>query len=122
MSPVFPRASAMMQLMQSLLWLWSLMRTARGLHQNMLTNILRSPMSFFDTTPTGRILNRFSKDIDVVDSMLVMLFNMMLMCIFSVITTLVAVMIPNQILALPLIPILAVYIMIQVGIHAPAST
>lgn len=104
-----------MQLVQSLLWAWILLRTARALHHGMLINILRSPMSFFDTTPTGRILNRFSKDIDVVDSMLVMLFNMLLMCVFSVITTLVAVMLPNQIIVVPLIPILVVYVMIQVG-------
>jgi len=29
-----------------------------------------SPMAFFDTTPLGRIINRFSKDIDEVDLMI----------------------------------------------------
>ncbi len=41
---------------------------ASTLHKNLLENILKLPMSFFDTTPLGRIVNRFSKDIDTVDS------------------------------------------------------
>uniref|UniRef100_A0A674DUI3 ATP binding cassette subfamily C member 12 n=1 Tax=Salmo trutta TaxID=8032 RepID=A0A674DUI3_SALTR len=44
------------------------------LHDTMFRNILNSPMSFFDTTPTGRMVNRFSKDQDEVDTMLP--FNM----------------------------------------------
>lgn len=31
------------------------------LHSRLLNNILRVPMMFFDTTPTGRVVNRFAK-------------------------------------------------------------
>uniref|UniRef100_A0A8C3VSX7 ATP-binding cassette sub-family C member 12 n=1 Tax=Catagonus wagneri TaxID=51154 RepID=A0A8C3VSX7_9CETA len=38
-----------------------------SLHDQVLHKILESPMSFFDRTPTGRLMNRFSKDMDELD-------------------------------------------------------
>nr|XP_055220669.1 ATP-binding cassette sub-family C member 12 isoform X4 [Gorilla gorilla gorilla] len=38
-----------------------------SLHDTVFDKILKSPMSFFDTTPTGRLMNRFSKDMDELD-------------------------------------------------------
>ena len=34
------------------------------MHDSMLRRVMKCPMVFFDTTPTGRIINRFSKDMD----------------------------------------------------------
>ena len=42
-------------------------RVSRGairLHNKMITSLMRCKMSFFDSTPSGRILNRLSKDLD----------------------------------------------------------
>uniref|UniRef100_A0A6B0VEZ8 Putative abctransporter n=1 Tax=Ixodes ricinus TaxID=34613 RepID=A0A6B0VEZ8_IXORI len=41
---------------------------SQSLHSGMLSCVLSSPVSFFDATPRGRILNRFSMDLDAIDS------------------------------------------------------
>ena len=43
------------------------MRAAARMHNAMVDKILRAPLRFYDRTPEGRILNRFSNDIQRVD-------------------------------------------------------
>jgi ABC-type multidrug transport system, ATPase and permease components len=39
----------------------------RVLHENMLLNVIRCPLRFFECTPVGRIINHFSTDMSVID-------------------------------------------------------
>ena len=45
-------------------------KAAESIHNNMLISVLRAPVLFFDSNPHGRILNRFSRDIGVIDDTL----------------------------------------------------
>lgn len=55
------------------------------MHNNLLHGVLRTPLLFFDTTPVGRLLSRFSKDIDVVDTSLPREISDTIYCLFEVI-------------------------------------
>ncbi|XP_049951742.1 ATP-binding cassette sub-family C member 4-like [Schistocerca serialis cubense] len=46
------------------------MNSSQGLHNRMFNAILKGSMRFFDTNPSGRVLNRFSKDMGAIDELL----------------------------------------------------
>lgn len=64
-------------------WLGCL-HAAVVLHAILLRNISRSPLSFFDTTPVGRILSRFSKDMESVDNSMPRYISDSIYCLFEV--------------------------------------
>lgn len=70
-------SSALTVIQTLILWIFCSIEASRKLHERMANAIFRSPMSFFDTTPAGRILNRFSSDIYRVDEVLARTFNML---------------------------------------------
>ncbi|KAF5275656.1 hypothetical protein FQA39_LY06768 [Lamprigera yunnana] len=46
------------------------MLASKNLHNSMFVNVISATMRFFDINPSGRILNRFSKDIGTIDELL----------------------------------------------------
>ncbi|KAF0405290.1 P-loop containing nucleoside triphosphate hydrolase protein [Gigaspora margarita] len=68
------------------------MRVSTKLYQKLLHQVIRAPLRFFDTTPVGRILNRFSKDFETIDSTIAvhlawfLINGLMMLGTFAVIT------------------------------------
>ncbi len=58
-----------------------------GLHNTLLTRILKAPMSFFDTTPIGRIISRFSGDLNTIDTELIQFLDFVIWCALMLIAT-----------------------------------
>ncbi|KYB25508.1 putative multidrug resistance-associated protein lethal(2)03659-like Protein [Tribolium castaneum] len=87
---------------------------AQLLHHLLLSNILRVPCTtFFDVTPVGRILNRFSKDVDTLDNILPMTLRGWITCFFSVLGTLVVISVSTPIFIAVIVPIGILYYFIQ---------
>ena len=87
---------------------------SRLIHKRLLVNILRLPMSFFDTTPSGRILNRFSKDIYTIDEIVPRSISMFLGTFFAVISTIFVISFATPLFMVVIIPLTVFYVLIQV--------
>lgn len=87
---------------------------ASGLHNALLLNVLKSPMSFFDTTPLGRIVNRFAKDVDTVDVTIPMTIRSWLSCLLQVLSTIIIICIQTPIFICVVLPVSVIYYFIQV--------
>ncbi|KAI7815048.1 ABC subfamily C member [Rhyzopertha dominica] len=87
---------------------------AHMLHNLLLLNVVRAPCTtFYDVTPVGRILNRFSKDIDTLDNVLPMTLRGWLTCFLAVLATLVVISYTTPIFISVIIPIGLLYYFIQ---------
>ncbi|XP_025162191.1 multidrug resistance-associated protein 4 isoform X2 [Harpegnathos saltator] len=64
---IFIIASIVMTTSRNLIFYWICMNASKNLHDFMFSCLLQAPMSFFQNNPSGRILNRFSKDIGALD-------------------------------------------------------
>ncbi|XP_013404203.1 multidrug resistance-associated protein 1 [Lingula anatina] len=83
------------------------------IHKSFLERIMRAPMSFFDTTPLGRIMNRFSKDMETVDLNLPHTVEIILAASAQVIAVVAVVMYSTPIFAVVLLPLGVLYFMTQ---------
>uniref|UniRef100_A0A6I8NAR9 ATP binding cassette subfamily C member 3 n=1 Tax=Ornithorhynchus anatinus TaxID=9258 RepID=A0A6I8NAR9_ORNAN len=88
-------------------------RAARTLHAQLLANKMRTPQAFYDTTPLGRIINRFSKDVYVIDEVIPPTVLMFLGTFFSSVSTVVIIMASTPLFAVVIVPLSILYFFVQ---------
>ncbi|GAA6213804.1 canalicular multispecific organic anion transporter 1 [Lates japonicus] len=86
---------------------------SRILHSRLLNNILRVPMLFFDTTPIGRVVNRFAKDIFTVDEAIPQSFRSWVLCLLGVLGTLFVICLATPFFTIVIVPLALVYYFVQ---------
>ncbi|KAI9004612.1 hypothetical protein BC832DRAFT_531702 [Gaertneriomyces semiglobifer] len=82
-------ATVVVSLSRAELFFWVSWKSGVSLFRQMCGKVFLSPMWFFWREPHGRILNRFSKDINLVDEMLPMTFFDFIQCAFMVLGTVI---------------------------------
>ncbi|XP_028843807.1 canalicular multispecific organic anion transporter 2 isoform X2 [Denticeps clupeoides] len=88
-------------------------KAACKLHLALLDNKMQTPQSFFDTTPIGRLINRFSKDIYVIDEALPSTVLMFLGTLFASLSTVIVIISSTPIFAVVIGPLALIYFFVQ---------
>ena len=100
---------------------WGAIEASTVLHDDILRNCMRSAVSFYDTTPLGRILNRFSKDTDTIDTMIPHNFRAWFMCTFGVLESVIAISVATPLILCVIVLVAVFYVAVQVVVPLEAS-
>ena len=100
-------------LIRSLVFFYSAIHAATRLHDTSITHLFRAPLWFYHTNPSGRILNRFSKDQGIIDEQLPVVAFDALQAMMAVFGALVLLSIVIPYILILFIPLGAAFVWIQ---------
>ncbi|XP_064379482.1 multidrug resistance-associated protein 1-like isoform X3 [Dromaius novaehollandiae] len=86
---------------------------SRALHHQMLDSVLHLPLQHFETNPVGQIINRFTKDLFVVDIRFHYYLRTWLNCTLDVIGTILVILSASPLFVVVVIPLGYLYFTIQ---------
>ncbi|KAK3562319.1 hypothetical protein QTP86_033307 [Hemibagrus guttatus] len=98
---------------RAFLFAYGAIHAATVIHRRLLDSVLKATVTFFDTTPLGRVLNRFSSDIYSIDDSLPFVLNILLANVFGLLGMLVVMSYGLPWVLLPLIPLGVLYYQTQ---------
>ncbi|HKU38589.1 MAG TPA: ATP-binding cassette domain-containing protein, partial [Polyangiales bacterium] len=98
---------------QRFLWLYRAAAAGRTIHDQALSGVLGASLRFFDSTPTGRILNRFARDLEVVDDEVSWSIEQACRTAANTVASLLLIVTIVPVLWLVVLPVLALYQRLQ---------
>ncbi|XP_069104067.1 ATP-binding cassette sub-family C member 5-like isoform X2 [Argopecten irradians] len=101
-------------LFRTFLFMKVTLHASSKMHDTIFRKVLSCPMKFFDTTPVGRIINRFSSDIDEIDIRLPGSAEVFLMNILTIIFALISICYVSLWFLIALVPLIACFIVLNV--------
>uniref|UniRef100_A0A3Q3IQJ7 ATP-binding cassette sub-family C member 10 n=1 Tax=Monopterus albus TaxID=43700 RepID=A0A3Q3IQJ7_MONAL len=102
-------ANTIFTALRAFLFAYGAICAATAIHNRLLDRGLKATVTFFDTTPLGRILNRFSSDLYSVDDNLPFTLNILLANVFGLLGMLVVISYGLPWVLLPLLPLALLY-------------
>uniref|UniRef100_A0A3B4XU10 ATP-binding cassette, sub-family C (CFTR/MRP), member 10 n=1 Tax=Seriola lalandi dorsalis TaxID=1841481 RepID=A0A3B4XU10_SERLL len=102
-------ANTVFTALRAFLFAYGAICAATAVHNRLLDRVLKATVTFFDTTPLGRVLNRFSSDLYSVDDSLPFILNILLANVFGLLGMLVVISYGLPWVLLPLLPLALLY-------------
>lgn len=92
-----------------------MLNAAHITHLHMLGAVLRAPQAFFESNPSGRVLNRFSKDVDTIDSLIPENIDIWMRTFWYTVTVLVICSALTPMFFIVIVPLMMFYWWVQVN-------
>ncbi|XP_067849960.1 ATP-binding cassette sub-family C member 8 isoform X3 [Heptranchias perlo] len=92
---------------------WTGLKVTKELHKSLLNKIILAPMRFFDTTPLGNILNRFSADTNVIDQHIPATLECLSRSTLLCVSALAVISFVTPVFLIALVPLAVAYYFIQ---------
>lgn len=100
-------------LVRSFLFAYAGIKAAKYIHMQLLTRVFATKIQFFDVTPLGRILNRFSSDTYTIDDSFPFILNVFLAQLFGLLGSIIVSLYALPWLGLIIAPLCPIYLDIQ---------
>ncbi|KAI5642716.1 ABC transporter transmembrane region domain-containing protein [Phthorimaea operculella] len=99
--------------MRAFLFAYGGVKAAAKIHKHLLRVIVKAKVKFFDITPTGRIINRFSSDTYTVDDSLPFILNILLAQCFSLVGAIAVTVYGLPWVMVAILPLVIIYYRLQ---------